>query len=88
MWPVNLYVAPRKTFRDSTSLSLAQEVFFKTRTWEWKKMVRSIYLPLFLIDFDSQEGIENETEKKLLSSFVGFLQSPESAPPSFDPSPK
>lgn len=49
-------------------------------------MVRSIYLPLFLIDFDSQEGIENETEKKLLSSFMGFLQSPESAPPSFGPS--
>lgn len=51
-------------------------------------MVQSVYLPLFLIDFDSQEGIENETEKKLLSSFMGFLQSPESAPPSFDPSPK
>lgn len=49
-------------------------------------MVQSIYLPLFLIDFDIQEGIENETEKKLLSSFMGFLQSPESAFPSFDPS--
>lgn len=49
-------------------------------------MVQSIYLPLFLVEFDIQEGIENETEKKIAEQLDGVLQSPEFASPSFDPS--
>lgn len=44
-------------------------------------MVQSIYLPLFLVEFDIQEGIENETEKKLLSNLMGFCKALNLHPP-------